>query len=69
MAFVAIPSATDIITQVGSTSSPMFNELLPIGLTVTGFIVGGLVVAFLIIAIPRAFSDIIDKMQGKSPYG
>jgi len=53
---VNLPSAPQIITAVGSSSGPIFNELLPIGLLVTGFIVGGLIVALIITSIPSAFA-------------
>lgn len=45
---VPIPSASAMMTAIGSSSAPVFNELLPIGLFGIGVIVGGLIVYGLI---------------------
>lgn len=61
MALVNLPSAANVLTDVGSSSSPVFNELLPIGLFAVGFLIGGLVVYALIHWVINGFAAIIHR--------
>lgn len=40
----ALPTAASMLAGVATTSSPMFQELLPWGLMGAGFLIGGIIV-------------------------
>jgi hypothetical protein len=41
---VQLPGAAAIMSQVGSSSAPVFNELISPALFLTGLVVGGMIV-------------------------
>jgi hypothetical protein len=58
---VNLPNPTDLFAVIGTWSSPLFSQLLPIALVVLGFFIGGSVVYFLIEGIMRAISAITHR--------
>lgn len=60
---VDLPAASTTLASVGAASSPMFDVLLPLGLFAVGFIVGGLIVAFIIDAITGALSRVMHRPE------
>lgn len=43
-----LPTSTELMSQIGAYSSPLFSDLLLFAIFAIGFIVGGLLIAFLI---------------------
>lgn len=61
---IALPSTATILEDVGTTSKPVFTELLPIGTLLVGFVVGALIVVAIIAGIRGAFDSMIDRLHG-----
>jgi len=62
LAIIAIPSVSQLLDGIATSSQPMFNEFLPIGLVVLGFVLGGLIVAMLIGGVTGAFTGMADRL-------
>lgn len=56
---VPIPSASDMLSQVGSSSAPMFQSFLPLGYIEAGLAIGALVVVFLVGAIVTGIGRVV----------
>lgn len=48
LSIITLPSATTTLAQLGDYSKPMFEEFLPIALSVAGTIIGVLLVLFFV---------------------
>jgi len=59
---INIELATNTLAMVGASASPVFQSTLPIGLLYTGIIVGGLLVAAVMIAFRSSISSLISHM-------
>lgn len=60
---VNLPAAADILQTVGSSSAPLFAQLLPIGLLVAGIFVGAMLVLILIGALTGGFGLLATKLH------
>jgi len=65
---VNLPSATTTFANIGSYSSAMFDELLPLAWLSIGFFVGSIIVVFIIRMIPAAFSRLFLQKRGLHGY-
>lgn len=60
-ALIAVPSTSEILSNVSQASNPVFSELLPLAYLLLGFIIGGLVINFVVKAVLRG----IGKLTGR----
>jgi len=58
------PSATTTLTQVGTYSSALFTDLLPVIYIGAGFIIGGLLISFVIGRVIAGASKVLGKGRG-----
>lgn len=47
-ALATLPSPAAMLTEIGSWSSPLFNDLLPFALLGAGFVVAGMLAGFIL---------------------
>lgn len=52
-----------MLTQVGSSSAPVFNELVSLGLFGEGLVIGGLIVYALLMWLSHGVSSVIHGRQ------
>ena len=60
---VSLPSATQVLAGVATTSDPMFQSLLPIGLFITGFLVAALLLLWLMGGVSDAFHNFVERRR------
>jgi len=65
MPLVNLPSASDMLASVGTSSAPVFTALLPLALFGAGIIIGGLIVYAIMSWLIGGISNI---MEGRNAY-
>lgn len=67
---ITIPSPTALIASVGSFSSPIFDNLIPIALVLVGIAVGAIIVSGILHAIPSAIARVFNMRANRydAPY-
>lgn len=54
--FFTIPTTTDMLASIGDVSVPFASYLLPIAFVGAGFLIGGMIIYFMLKVIERAFN-------------
>ena len=60
-----LPSASSTFAYLGTWSSPMFNEFLPLVFLVAGIAIGALVVVFIIYALIDIFERVVHGKEDR----
>lgn len=53
MPLITLPTATSTLNSVAGYSAPLFDVVLPIGLLVIGFLIGGAIVGYVLGAVVK----------------
>jgi hypothetical protein len=68
LSFLALPTTTDMLAEIGKSSSPIFNELSPLGWAALGMSVGPLILVFIYKTFMSAFTKISFKNSNVDPF-